>query len=114
MNLALLQQLGKLAGQLSDSTIREVATALGGSNATELGEFMLMLKTAEPETPVKSLLGSPTASRLLGKLLKAEGEVNNLSGIAQALTKPPEDNFVFVRCPECHTAFEADLSPSKD
>lgn len=114
MNLALFQTFGKLAGQLSDSTIREVATALGGSNATELGDFLLMLKTAEPETPVKSLLGSPTASRLLGKLLSAEGDVTNIAQIAQSLAKPPEDTFVFVRCPECNTAFEANISPSKE
>lgn len=101
MNLAMFQrfapllQLGTLfARDLSDDSIKEIASALGAGDSPEFAGFLKALRTSEPDAQALALLGSPTARKLLGSLVEK----------AQAQPEP-----LFARCPHCDQLFETEI-----
>lgn len=102
MSLAALQRFGPLlslankrAGELTDSDLGQVATALAGEGGAALLPFLNILRSSEPEQAVTEILSSPTAKELLEK-------VANL--------KNPDEGACFIKCPHCERLSEISLS----
>lgn len=101
MSLALLQRFGpllslsnKLAGELTDTDLGNVATALGGQKGLALLPLLTQLRDGAPEVPVMEILGSDQARSMYEKLIAKNEE---------------EDSILFAKCPCCGALFETNL-----
>lgn len=101
MNLAALQRFApllslasKTSGELTDSDLSAVATALAGDGSAAFLPFLQKLRDSEPNQAVTEILASPTAQNLLKQMNEQTAA---------------EQNAAFVKCPHCGRLSEVEL-----
>lgn len=101
MDLAVLQKflplfslLGRPAGELTDTDLQTVSSALSKDDPQTARELFDLIKANEPAVLVKNLLGSKTVKSLVASAKAKTQEVNST---------------IFCKCPVCDTSFETDL-----